>query len=367
MREEMYSRALKTVEIFIAATAVAVTMSTTAHADPAVSPPKNGIVGVGSSTTQYIIDKYAKSFPGTGTSADPKWSSWNAIGSATITPSATCAAITRPNGSSSGLTSLASAGSGTSTAGCVDFARSSRGPKTTGKNYAFFAFAKDGLTWASWGAIGSPIPASLTTAQLKGIYQSSNGQVNGPCSTTNWNQVGGANATIKAAIPQTGSGARDTFLTTIGVTALCNRPTFQENDGVSLATALGGKVTNGIAPYSIADYIAQRNAGSTGVPDVRNGLILRNVNATTPCAASANCSGSGQTLNPSLSTAFQRKVYNVVKTSNATGAVLPAYLTKFGTSAQGGVICKNPALISTFGFATLGAGCGAITFGGPNP
>jgi hypothetical protein len=352
--------------IGVAALGAAITPS--AAADPGSSPAAADIVGVGSATTQYVINKYTTSFPGAGTSANPNWSSWNAVGSSTITPSAGCASITRPNGSSAGLTELATYGSGANTNGCIDFARSSRGPKTTGKNYAFFAYGKDGLTWASWGATGAPVPASLTTAQLQGIYQSSTGVAGGPCTTTNWNQVGGSNAAIKPAIPQIGSGARDFFLATLGVTALCNVPTFQENDGTSLATALDGSLTNAIAPYSIADYIAQRNATTTGVPDVRNSLILRNINGKTPCSGSGNCSGSTQTLSSTFDATFLRKVYNVVKTSNTTtGTILSAYKKKFGTVAQGGVICSNPALVTTFGFAALGSGCGAITYAGLNP
>ncbi|MGL5825218.1 MAG: substrate-binding domain-containing protein [Nocardioides sp.] len=363
----MHSRILRILSSLTVIAAITMVVRVPANADPLTQPAKNNIVGVGSATTQYVVDKYTKNFPGPGTAANPKWASWNAVGSANITPAATCASIPRPNGSSAGLTVLASLGSGTSTAGCVDFARSSRGPKTTGNNFAFFAFARDGLTWASWGATGAPLPASLSTAQLKNIYQSSTGVAGGPCIATNWNQVGGQNAVIKPAIPQSGSGSRDFFLAAIGVTALCNVPTYQESDGVSLASAVGGQLTNAIAPYSIADYIAQRNTGTTGVPDLRNGLTLGKVNGTSPCTAASNCSGAGQTLNPSLSAAFQRLVYNVVKTSNAAGTVIPAYLAKFGTVGQGGAICSNPALISTYGFAPLGAGCGAITFGGLNP
>jgi hypothetical protein len=355
--------AKKILGAMVGAAALTTALVSPAHADPAATPALANIVGVGSATTQYLVDKYTKSFPST-------WNSWNAVpAGSTITPSVGCAAITRPNGSSAGLTALATYGSGTSTNGCIDFARSSRGPKTTtAKTYAFFAFGRDGVTWASWGATGAPVPASLTTAQLKGIYQASNGVAGGPCTTTNWNQVGGANAAIKKAIPQIGSGTRDFFLATLGVTALCaGVATFNENDGVSLATALGGKVTNGIAPYSIGDFIAQRNAATTGVPDTRNSLILRNVNGTTPCAGSTNCATAGQTLNPSFSAAFLRLIYNVVKTSDAVGTVIAPYLAKFGTVAQGGVICKNPALITTFGFASLGAACGIKTLGGPTP
>ena len=91
---------------------------------------------------------------------------------------------------------------------CVDFARSSRrpvghlpAPKPGGVGYV--ALATDAVTWAvrDTGATktvpASYAPKSLTLAQLKAIFS---------CSVTNWKQVGGGNAPIKAYLPQAGSG-----------------------------------------------------------------------------------------------------------------------------------------------------------------
>lgn len=78
-----------------------------------------------------------------------------------------------PTGSSQGVKEMLD--------GRVDFARSSRPPKTSGETGStFWGFAKDGITII---AMGGRAPVSITQAQAVGIWN---------CSITNWNQISGS-------------------------------------------------------------------------------------------------------------------------------------------------------------------------------
>jgi hypothetical protein len=65
------------------------------------------------------------------------------------------------------------------------------------------------ITWSSpeGNSVTSPVPATLTLAQLKAIYL---------CTDTNRDQAGGPNAPIVAVLPQDCSGTRATFLPALG-------------------------------------------------------------------------------------------------------------------------------------------------------
>jgi ABC-type phosphate transport system substrate-binding protein len=239
-------------------------------AAPALADPPSGMtpratdaVGVGSDTTQYLLDQLALNFDATHTSAKTKLYSWDAvnpdtlaIGGGIVTKSG-CAAISRPDGSSAGIAALeASTMDGTTDHYCIDFARSSRGrdssdpPCATG-GICFVPLAGDAVTWADRDTAsgGTDAPTNLTTAQLTGIYN---------CSITNWDQVGGKNATIEPFLPQTGSGTRQFFLAAIGVTAPgpCvsdDGNTLEENEGINPVL----DSPEAIYIYSVGDYIAQ--------------------------------------------------------------------------------------------------------------
>jgi ABC-type phosphate transport system substrate-binding protein len=123
-------------------------------------------------------------------------------------------------GSSNGVAQICAATPG------VDYARSSRAPKSTDcSGLHFVAYALDGISWEAWNIAGSGVnnggagqnnlsaPCAmhticLTQSQLKAIYIS--------CTITNWNQVGGANVPISIYTPQAGSGTRSTFETFLG-------------------------------------------------------------------------------------------------------------------------------------------------------
>lgn len=306
----------------------------TAFADPSFTPSKTDIAGVGSNTTQGVMNAYATAYNATKPAS--RLASWDATPQpSNIVTKSGCAAIPRPNGSSAGITALLN-----DKTGCIDFARSSRKKKTDGteSSLAFFAFARDGVTWVHIPVTSgtAKTPTNLTDAQLKSIYT---------CSVTNWNKISSSlpSNTIKAYLPQAGSGTRAFFETAIGITdaqvGSCVNQTIEENTG----TALAGSTT-AVAPYSIADWIAQKNKK---VSDVRGGTVLGEINGVMPLTASG-------TLNTSFPANHLRLVYNVVKTSG--GVVSSKYTALFGST---GYLCKNQSIATSYGFASLGGACGS--------
>jgi len=310
--------------------------------DPPTVPPKSNVVGVGSDTTQDVMGLDSGTLATSGfaanynaTNPNQELWSWDATGSATIVPSETCAEITRPNGSSAGITALLS--DEATGAECIDYARSSRVKNTaTDGDLVFVPFARDGVTWATFpraeGGTTFNAPVTLTTAQLNDIYE---------CTVTNWNQVGGKNATIKPFLPQSGSGTRSFWLTAIGVTTpgTCVDQSVQENSGEAIPAV---DRPNSIAPYSIAKHLAQTNGIGD---DLRDGIVLKQIDGIKPVV--------NNKLNTSFPANYLRDVFNVLK---------PADLTKKSISkifSTTGYICKHPEITKTFGFAALkGTACG---------
>ena len=194
------------------------------------------------------------------------------------------------------------------------------------------------MTWATFpkvpGGKKFNAPADLTTAQLTAIYT---------CQVTNWSEVGGKNAPIKAYLPQSGSGTRSFWQTAIGVPtpgACVLQPAgMPENDGSAVPEA---DRKDAIFPYSIARYVAQNKGTSE---DVRAGSSLRQINGTKPLIK--------QKLNQEFSAAFLRQVFNVLKPADLTD---PAFEAVFATD---GYICTHAKITQAFGFGKLsGAACG---------
>lgn len=337
--------------VSVAAVAVAMVatlgINSASATDPTVTPRVQDIVGVGSDTTQDVVGKVGPTLatsgyaPNVNAISPPsvKVYSFDAFGSPTITPAQGCAEITRPTGSSAGITALLNdQAAGTQ---CIDFARSSRAKGATDGNLLFVPFARDGVTWATFpttaGGTTFNAPVNLTTAQLTSIYN---------CSVTNWNQVGGRNAVIKAYIPQSGSGTRSFFLSAIGVTTpgpcVLSPGLFQENNGSEVPLA---DRPDAILPHSISSYVAQ----STGISaDVRAGVVLRNINGTKPLT-------TGGKLNTAFTPAFLRDVFNVIKPEDSGQR---AYQLLFGRNGQ---VCQRDDITSAFGFAPLAsASCGYV-------
>ncbi|HVT65680.1 MAG TPA: substrate-binding domain-containing protein [Mycobacteriales bacterium] len=199
--------------------------------------PKLGtdIIGVGSDTTQYLIDKLATDYnssvatgprlinydacvgdtdpaTATGLGSNPDGSGFpcgadntgKKVGvarPATVIDSAAPASAVMPNSSGSGRTLLATATDPLFKD--VAFARSS-GPLNTTNIAAGeigLPFAVDKIVTATNPA--GPAPAALTGQQVLGIY---NGTY------TNWNQVGGKDGLIHPYLPKAGSGTLNASL-----------------------------------------------------------------------------------------------------------------------------------------------------------
>jgi ABC-type phosphate transport system substrate-binding protein len=109
-----------------------------------------------------------------------------------------------PLGSSVGVTQLCTQGQ-TGTAP-INYARSSRGPRTTDcSGIRFVAYARDAISWWAHDS-NTHAPANLTQAQIQGIWNT--------CTNTTWGQVNGNagdTTPILVYAAQDGSGTRATF------------------------------------------------------------------------------------------------------------------------------------------------------------
>ena len=248
-----FHRGVLALAAMAAAAGLATSAALPAQADPPVPPKPADVVGVGAVTTQYLYDQFSHRYNASHPS--PKLYSWDATGSSPIATKAGCAAIVRPDGSSAGIVALL-ANATVSGDFCIDYARSSQGPTSSGPQcvsggICFKKMAGDAVTYATRDAVsgGTNAPPTLTLAQLHNIYA---------CIYTNWIQVGGPNAPIHPFIPESSSGTGAFFLSAIGVTAPgpCVSSvgnTLQENQGV--APQLNDP--DAVVPYSVPDYIAQ--------------------------------------------------------------------------------------------------------------
>lgn len=257
-------------------------------------PDANDVVGVGSDTTQYVINTAAQAH---STSAGPavRIASFNACKPGTeITPPLVCndsiqirpgVSITRPNGSSAGISTLA-------TNTNVNFARSSRfrGSAPAEQDMWFVPALVDGLSYIVGKNAGADI-RNLTTTELAAIYR---------CTDTRGYQP---------KLPQTGSGTRSFFLQQIGVAenqiGTCVQ-VVQEHDP---SPVVGN--ANALAPFSTARWSVNPPALSSppsGVVDI---------------AATATTPGVFYT---------ERTVYNVVRKADwaAAGSPLPGFFGPTG-------------------------------------
>ncbi|WP_435974379.1 hypothetical protein [Streptomyces sp. Qhu_M48] len=318
------SRARIGAALGVAALGLGVALAPAAQADPNPVTQYRTLAGVGSDTTQDVLNGLGNVV--TNSIGQKIIASWDATGTATVKTKATGCVINRPNGSSAGIDALRNAVDNNT--GCLDFARSSRTPAdTTTTDLTWIPFAKDAVSWVKRS--DSALPTNLTAAQLKGVYE---------CTTTSLNGVA-----LTPILPQASSGTRQFFLASIGVTTpgACVQQGVQENDGTVLDSA------GDIAPYSVAQYTAQEKLVVT---DRRGAAVLGSIGGVAPRNAD-------KTLN--LSFPFVRDVYNVVPTAKLTNATIAS--TFVGSTSK---VCAAGATISNYGFGTLGAGCGTTTLKG---
>ncbi|MEU8879679.1 MULTISPECIES: substrate-binding domain-containing protein [Streptomyces] len=319
------SRARIGAALGVAALGLGVVLAPAAQADPSPVTQYRTLAGVGSDTTQDVLNGLGNVV--TNAFGQKIIASWNATGTATVKTKATGCVINRPNGSSAGIDALRNAVDTNS--GCLDFARSSRGPAdtATSTDLTWIPFAKDAVSWVKRS--DSTLPSDLTAAQLKDIYE---------CNLTSLNGVA-----LTPILPQANSGTRQFFLSSIGVSALgaCVQEGVQENDGTVLDSA------GDIAPYSVAQYTAQEKLVVT---DRRGAAVLGSVGTVAPRNAD-------KTLN--LAFPFTRDVYNVVPTPKLTNATIAS--TFVGSTSK---VCAAGTTIANYGFGTLGANCGTTTLKG---
>ncbi|MFD5793651.1 Ig-like domain repeat protein [Streptomyces diastatochromogenes] len=256
-------RRTRSTAALVAAAVVAggLALASPAYADPTPTGTFRQLVGVGSDTTQDVLNALAgdtvngKSYSGTAvkSAGGAGIASYDAIepgtGSTTsnITTRSGGPSFLRPNGSGKGRLALSESltgdkypdSSGVAIKGQVDFARSSSGPSTSGTALTYIPFARDAVGVAVKGSALN----SLTQDQLHDIYSGA------------LTQVGGQ--TVHPKIPQSGSGTRKFFLAAIGLTDATlspNIPTVQENQADAALTEDGALV-----PFSVGSWIAQNN------------------------------------------------------------------------------------------------------------
>lgn len=294
-----------------------------AQADPIGPPQYRELAGMGSDTTQTLMNALAEVVTINGTKVI---GSYDAIGSTTVATKSTaaCAAVPRANGSSAGRDALQR--SLAANDGCLQFARSSssRGTYTSPISMTWIPFATDALTFAVRD--DGDVPRELTKAQIVAIFK---------CEVP----------TIQPALVQTGSGTRSSWLSYVGITEAqiaagtykCLVPekdggTFpgnlpQEHDGRELKK-------NQIMPYSAAVYQAQLYGTA---PDRRGRSVIGVIDGVVPTIINTAFSGV-------------RDVNNIIPTSKVTDTNSTEYKVFVGKDS---LICKAKPQINLQGFGDL--------------
>jgi hypothetical protein len=373
----------------VAAAVAAGTLAVPAHADP-VSGTFGDLVGVGSDTTQDVMNGMAAAITG-----DVTLASYDAVGSATITTRSGGKPFVRPNGSGNGRDALrvaigqtTSSGSWTSAdvVGNVDFARSSSGlpssPAYVGPLgvLSYVPFAKDAVTFAV--SEDSLIPANLAKgssadavdangvgpATLYAIYHgvvtkivtNAAGDYLRLVNDTYVPAAGEQLVPIHAYVPQAGSGTRTFWLGQVGVTEtdITNATvpirdtvvgaspavSVQEHAGAALVGDPGA-----IVPFSIGQWVAQGN-DIAGVTDRRSDAVLGSINGQNPVLGT----DGAYSLDPAF-TAITRLVYNIVPSKFADDETSAIHEMFIGTDSE---VCENDDIIAEYGFGVLTATTG---------
>lgn len=369
--------------VIAGASALSVSLST-----PALADPLGSLVAVGSDTTQDVMNGIAQAItpgllasydavdPATGlTRSNTLVVNGNTVVAAQIKGKPGTSPIPRPNGSGDGLNALrgargtaASAGAPYNTgvtANSVDIARSSSGPGSATKGVngtvQFIPFALDAVTYATQGngtSNTSNIVDDFTKTQLSSLYNCTPVTVG-----TNFYDPTGT-ATVPAGdtmipvdpyLPQAGSGTRKFWAAQMGISATappsCVKDTY--NGGLPVEEHHGAVLAfdaNGIAPFSIAQWIAQKNATALKINDYRSNAVLRSINGVAPL--------TGSTLNVGFP--ITREVYNVITRAQLSDAKTAALLV--GSSSA---VCGQNVKIQQYGFgllttSPLGHTCGQV-------
>ncbi len=364
-------------------------------ADPVSVNKYAELVGLGSDTTMDVMDGISLAL-GNVSVADTrlKLASYKAIGSADVVVSADGIAIPRANGSGAGRDALRIAigqiNSGSvaiapddlgkartavspttaQLAGKFHYARSSSGPSGAVANgvVTYVPFAQDNMTYATAPLNITKIPSDIPLGTLAvtdnvsliNIYRGNITQVIEDAATGAFIKLaapsytpaaGEVSNTIRAYIPQAGSGTRsfwigqvkisETEITNQSVPAKDVTPTglsVQEHDGTAVATdpyALVG--------FSISQWVAQTN----GVAPKRTaGAILRSMGGLEATVVTDGVYATAPTWS-----AIKRAVYNIVPTALINADEENAYTRAFrGTNS---LVCQSQTVIQKFGYGLL--------------
>jgi ABC-type phosphate transport system substrate-binding protein len=360
---------LRIIRSLVVVAAVAATTTTLvvapAMADPLssklkpVRPAPYDIVGVGSGTDEYLFDQLSVDYNAAVAArkkhspSNPYIYSWDATPpnnpldeTQQIVVKAGCKKEPRPNGSNAGISALSSYGSvkyAGKTYPCVNFARSSRGRKSSDPDLAkggvaFVALARDAVTYAT--AKISNVPADLSLAELQEIFSCSIPAAHGFAEGT-WGALLGAsaqepNAKPDPIVPQPGAGTLTFWMETAlgfdddsqpqcgSAATLPATSQPEENEGISplfLTTIDGKKVPNPnvIFPYSIGSWVAQAyhskacgdraKKGQNKFGCDENGVLyLNSIGGTAPTVTVKGV----VSINPAFDSKFQRLLYDVV-------------------------------------------------------
>lgn len=377
-----------------------------AMADPVGAPTYRALAGVGSDTTQDVMNGVASVVK--NSSGTLLIGSYDATGSSPISTKSGNS-FARPDGSGNGLKALRSAKDNTSlwdsqnlTSNDLQFSRSSSAPKpadlTSTGRYSYVPFALDAVSYAkapSGSAVPSNIPLGTNVDDLssdgvtlaltlKNIYSRNATTTLKDASGTSFT-VGaqGSGAQIVPFKPQEGSGTlsfwtgqvggtlgsivKDNYSYTTSSTECATNPTITTG-GVTYPTFTGStctaavqehngkvtaKVTNATVPFSIAQYLAQGNSTSLAskygitVTDRRNSAVLGQVD------------GINTTVLGRLNTNFpiRRVVFNVVEHAElSTNADLAAVFQGSTASAYNATSSTGSLVITDFGFGDIRGG-----------
>jgi ABC-type phosphate transport system substrate-binding protein len=307
-----------------------------ALADPSGAPTFRDLAGVGSVTTQNVMNGFSDAIVVNGNKVLGSYDGTGSPQISTKDPATSPACtINRPSGSGNGVNALIA--SMQANDGCLQFARSSANNSAShpGAGLTYIPFAVDAVAYAIRS--DSTISKRLTVAQLQAVY--------------NCNAATLAN--FKPLLPQFGSGTRQFFLQQLGFTDTADfvtQPTHTcvsqvDTTGAPLVENTGTLITDpkNIVPYSIADWLAQTNGT---VQDVHGKTILGQINGIAPTVLNT-------------SSVNVRDVYNVIPTAQEGNA---PYSTIF--VGPNSLICTNSNLIKNFGFAP-NTNCGSTAIRTP--
>jgi ABC-type phosphate transport system substrate-binding protein len=355
----------------VATTAVLAAACMAISAMPAYADPTGfkTLSGVGSDTIQDVLNGLGSQISAIGSydAVDPTTGAAGGF----ITTKAGGPSYVRPNGSGDGVKALSDSIEGgthlwnsVNISGQVDFARASGFQGSTGTDLTYIPFALDAVTYAV--NAGSDFPRNIplggatdaaSRLSLYNIYH---------CFKTSYVNSNGDVVTINPLVPQQGSGTAKFWASTLGfsdttlpscvkrVNTDATPVTVQEHDGTSLDDA------GDIAPFSIAQYIAQGNHASIAqafgitINERRGNVVLGSINGQPAIRES----GTTTVMNPSFP--VTRQVFNVVQASRATNTSDAVYSTFVGASSA---VCSQSALIQKFGFQTI-SNCGDTSLQG---